>query len=624
MNQHDPRSRKLTWLAGLFLAVCLLIVAGIGANVFAQEGGGPQAPASFPGMLSYQGVVKVDGQPFSGNGYFKFAIVNVASGNGTDYWANDGTTSGEPSSYVTLSVSNGLFDVYLGDTGIMSQALDSSVFANDPTYLRVWFSQSSGGPFVALDPNQRIVGVGYAYNTSRLGGQESDYYRNATNINYGTLNPAFYSAYMDLSLEGYVDDEFGDLAKNNGTLQPFLNADQLDGQSGSYYRNASNLTCGTISNGCFSAYSDLSTEGYLGNGTGDLAQNNGTLQTNLNADRLDNMHGSDYRDASNLNAGTLSTSLYSAYSDLVNESKIGEGGSQVAAGDHDHMGQSWSSSSGDGLEISTSSSLGYAFKGEATGDYGLGVWALAGSGTQAYGVWAESDSTNGGGVYGIANASSGNAYGVYGGSSSSSGHGGHFVTPNTTNSSEVALWAGTFYGNIIEGWETNSSGVGSDRRFRVTWSGDVYADGTYYGAGGVSAGSADFAEMLSPANEALEAGDVLAIDEQGKVVMSDQPYQKTIIGVYSTKPGFIAGNEVDEDGNPLDADKVPVAVVGVVPVKASLENGAIHPGDLLVASSTPGRAMKAGEDAAIGTVIGKALESLEEGQGVIQMLVMLQ
>jgi hypothetical protein len=607
MNQHDPRSRKLTWLAGIFLAACLLIAAGFSANAFAQEGGGPQAPASFPGMLSYQGVVKVDGQPFNGSGYFKFAIVNVASGNGTNYWANDGTTSGEPSSYVTLSVSNGLFDVYLGDTGIMSQALDSSVFANDPTYLRVWFSQSSGGPFVALDPNQRIVGVGYAMNSSLLNGQSGDFYRNASNINNGTLGDSRFNAYNNLDYWGYLD---------NGNPTDLLTRLQAD----SRYVNegaTDSINSAMIYNGQVYDY-DL----HDGASLAEILDDDGP-GSGLNADLLDNLQGTDYRDASNLNAGTLSTSLYSAYSDLVNESKIGEGGSQVAAGDHDHMGQSWSSSSGDGLEISTSSSLGYAFKGEATGNYGLGVWALAGSGPQAYGVWAESDSTTGGGVYGIANASSGNAYGVYGESSSSSGHGGHFVTPNTTNSSEVALWAGTFYGNIIEGWETNSSGDGSDRRFRVTWSGNVYADGIYYGAD-FQTGSADFAEMLSPANEALEAGDVLAIDEQGKVVTSDQPYQKTVIGVYSTKPGFIAGNEVDEDGNPLDADKVPVAVVGVVPVKASLENGAIHPGDLLVASSTPGHAMKAGEDAAIGTVIGKALESLEEVQGVIQMLVMLQ
>ena len=70
--------------------------------------------------------------------------------------------------------------------------------------------------------------------------------------------------------------------------------------------------------------------------------------------------------------------------------------------------------------------------------------------------------------------------------------------------------------------------------------------------------------------------------------------------------------------------KIPLAVIGVVPVKVSAENGPIHPGDLLVASSTPGYAMKAGPNPSVGTVIGKALASLLEGTGMIQILVMLQ
>jgi len=43
-------------------------------------------------------------------------------------------------------------------------------------------------------------------------------------------------------------------------------------------------------------------------------------------------------DASHINSGTLSTDRFSAYSDLVAESKIGAGGAQVAAGDHSHNG----------------------------------------------------------------------------------------------------------------------------------------------------------------------------------------------------------------------------------------------------------------------------------------------
>lgn len=68
-----------------------------------------------------------------------------------------------------------------------------------------------------------------------------------------------------------------------------------------------------------------------------------------------------------------------------------------------------------------------------------------------------------------------------------------------------------------------------------------------------------------------------------------------------------------------------MAVVGIVPCKVSTENGEIQVGDLLVASSTPGYAMK-GTDRSkmLGAVVGKALEPLHEGKGVVQVLVTLQ
>ena len=68
-----------------------------------------------------------------------------------------------------------------------------------------------------------------------------------------------------------------------------------------------------------------------------------------------------------------------------------------------------------------------------------------------------------------------------------------------------------------------------------------------------------------------------------------------------------------------------MAMVGVVPTKVTVENGAIHRGDLLVSSSVPGYAMK-GTDRSrmLGAVIGKAMGSLDSGSGVIEVLVTLQ
>ncbi len=128
--------------------------------------------------------------------------------------------------------------------------------------------------------------------------------------------------------------------------------------------------------------------------------------------------------------------------------------------------------------------------------------------------------------------------------------------------------------------------------------------------------------MVPTGQEGLKPGDVLAIGADGALVAASQPFQRSVAGVYSTEPGFIGGSTDDElesaDG------QIPLALTGIVPVNVCAENGPIAPGDLLTTSSRIGHAMRAGDDPPVGTVIGKAMGSLEAGQGVIQALVMLQ
>ena len=65
-----------------------------------------------------------------------------------------------------------------------------------------------------------------------------------------------------------------------------------------------------------------------------------------------------------------------------------------------------------------------------------------------------------------------------------------------------------------------------------------------------------------------------------------------------------------------------LTIAGRVPCKVTTENGPIKPGDILVTSSKPGYAMKADLDKLkIGMMLGKALESLDEGEGKIIALV---
>lgn len=97
-------------------------------------------------------------------------------------------------------------------------------------------------------------------------------------------------------------------------------------------------------------------------------------------------------------------------------------------------------------------------------------------------------------------------------------------------------------------------------------------------------------------------------------------FATSVIGVYSTEPAMLAG--APDTG--LELEGVPVAITGIVPCKATTENGPIQRGDLLVTSSTPGHAMRAGDAPAPGTVLGKAMAPLESGRGVIEILVSLR
>lgn len=264
------------------------------------------------------------------------------------------------------------------------------------------------------------------------------------------------------------------------------------------------------------------------------------------------------------------------------------------------------------------------------------------------------------------NAHNNAVYATVYGENSGAGTGGAFTSYNGTN--------------ILVAQEEVTEGS-FNTRFRVALNGDVYADGRFL------PGGADFAEML-PAAPGLEPGDVLIIDAQGMLNRSTTPNAPNVAGVYSTKPGIVGGLHEEEDGAALAAatlpqqaaanhnnaaptgdqqgsnqvtdtttapvaaaaappvktsqadplaqayaqqHKVPLALVGIVPVKVSAENGAIQPGDLLTTSALPGHAMKATPvdlgDVPIyrpGTIIGKALEPLGAGTGVIRALITLQ
>lgn len=161
------------------------------------------------------------------------------------------------------------------------------------------------------------------------------------------------------------------------------------------------------------------------------------------------------------------------------------------------------------------------------------------------------------------------------------------------------------------------AGSDGDVDFKVTKDGTAYADGGWKGA-------ADFAELMTVDDTGTdyEPGDVLVISPSvdRSVTLSSSAYATSVIGVYSTRPGFVGSADVMAEAR---ADEIPVAIMGIVPCKVSAENGPIHRGDLLTTAVTPGHAMRATE-ARIGTILGKALGDLEAGTGTIEVLLTLQ
>jgi len=235
---------------------------------------------------------------------------------------------------------------------------------------------------------------------------------------------------------------------------------------------------------------------------------------------------------------------------------------------------------------------------------GIGVKGYnASSGSGAHGVRGETFGNTGwaSGVYGVAHSPG--AIGVTGWNVNS---GPGLYAWSESGPALIAKGAGT--GNLVEVWD-HTVGV----RFKITHEGEVYADGSYH------AGGADFAELVPVRQTDLEPGDVVALAIDGKIIRCFQEHQASVVGVVSTRPGYQSDLYKELDAS----EKVPLAVMGIVPVKVTAANGPIRPGDMLTPSAVPGRAMRS-RKIVPGTIIGKAMEGLESGEGLVRMLIMLR
>jgi hypothetical protein len=131
--------------------------------------------------------------------------------------------------------------------------------------------------------------------------------------------------------------------------------------------------------------------------------------------------------------------------------------------------------------------------------------------------------------------------------------------------------------------------------------------GIFYGLA-TSANYADLAEKYS-ADFNYEPGTVLVIGGEQEVTTCLSRASINWAGIVSTNPAHLMNDKIDG---------VAVALKGRVPCKVV---GPVSKGDLLVTSATPGYAEAYRDGDNTLAVIGRALEALPDGLGVIEVKV---
>jgi hypothetical protein len=259
------------------------------------------AAADAPATMAVQGVLaNTDGTPVDGDTTMRFGLYTADTG-GTELWNET----------QSVLVADGLFTVYLGDTTVLDLALFRD---NGAVYLGV---SVDGEPELS---RFQIATAGYAAFAQYAGAHEhawSDLTGLPAGFADGTDDGTTYTAGAGLTLAGtefaadpaaiegwargvcydteveliaVLDDNYaarvhthlwtdlGAVPAGFPGAGSGFDADLLDAQHGAFYQDASNLNAGTVDPARFSAYADLTAEGYLDDSA------DGDLPTRLQGD----------------------------------------------------------------------------------------------------------------------------------------------------------------------------------------------------------------------------------------------------------------------------------------------------------------------------------------------------
>jgi hypothetical protein len=297
----------------------------------------------------------------------------------------------------------------------------------------------------------------------------------------------------------------------------------------------------------------------------------------------------------------------------------------------------------------------YGVWGESHGT-SAGVWGASwggGPGVRAYstdshGVYGEGDTASGnyggyftgwGGVYGEGTR------GVQGESSNDNGegvlgHGSGALTEGVVGTSDL--------GTGVYGYASATSGsnaIGVWGQTNATWG--FYTGESLYAGGGCTGCTIAFIAQ-SEDDGSLEVGDVVAVSGIGPPLMDQQnPVLKVrratasdgaLLGVVQTRAVVDVGKKLVSAQHTGEMEKTEIAtaapgrvapgdylfvvVQGLVQVRVDACSSAIQVGDAVGPSARVGLAQKLSQSTTPELVLGRALEELDEGTGLIWVLIL--
>jgi hypothetical protein len=291
---------------------------------------------------------------------------------------------------------------------------------------------------------------------------------------------------------------------------------------------------------------------------------------------------------------------------------------------------------------------GYFNSANGIGLYGHTSATTSGENPYAPGVFGESE--NGVGVYGAAYGSLpaiegigwGDGRGVEGASYNSTGVG----VRGISRSSGSGVWGDSdwiaMYAQSISSYGVYAETGAASNNYGLYTPDNIYSL-NYNLAGAI------MHVVQNGGEEALEPGDVVVFSGMAAPLEEDGPPMIQVAHATSANSTAVAGvvyrrfdaqalqarpqaekpegglpTEVTPEGPVSAGEYLLLVVEGPVQVKASALAGAIRPGDLVSSALEAGHAARAMEAALPGTVLGKALESLEAGQQLTYIFVTLQ